>query len=105
MLAHPAVTRGELAPFADDIARYVVRATCVLALRAAASGRVAAARQIIEVMAAHGAPVRALAWRSRVLAAAPVRPLTGLRRRLASWRATRLAARAGRLPLGGGSPA
>jgi Glycosyl transferase family 2 len=105
LLADPAVVRGELAPFAADLRGYVLRTVRGLVVGAAVHGRLAAARAVIDVIAAHGAPVGGLRRLSRLLALPPVRLAAALKRRVLAQRVEAAAARARHLPRLGPYPA
>jgi hypothetical protein len=105
LLGDPAVVRGELAPFVDDLRACVLRTVRGLVVGAAVHGRRAVARGVIDVMAAHGAPVGGLRRLALLLALPPVRLAAALKRRVLAERVKAAAARAGRLPRLGPYPA
>jgi hypothetical protein len=98
LLADPAVVRGELAPFADELRACVLRTVRGLVVGAAVHGRLAAARAVIDVIADYGADVGGLRRLALLLALPPVRLAAALKRRVIAERVKAAAARAGRLP-------
>jgi Glycosyl transferase family 2 len=98
LLGDPAVIRGELAPFAEDLRACVLRTVRGLVVGAAVHGRPAVARGVIDVIAAHGVHVGALRALALLLALPPVRLAAAWKRRVLAERVRAAAARAGRLP-------
>jgi glycosyltransferase involved in cell wall biosynthesis len=84
MLDLPSVRGGELAPYAEALRAYVLRAIGRMIASAAARGRRDAVRQMLALLEGRGERTAALRWQARLLGLPPVR-------RVAAWRRDRIA--------------